>query len=119
MVEWEDEIEAAGNNASSPSEWEISWDGKSTVVSARDEKDDKLRRLYFLLPPATTVPRVVKLSQPSGRTMHTTPLPAIFPPELGLTARTAGKKGVRSSLNYQEVLRIRARLHDELRHENL
>jgi len=97
MVEWEDEAEAEAaeeDSRSSAREWEVSWDGKSTVVSARDETEDKLRRLYFLLPPGTNVPRSVKLSQRGVRTMHTTPLPAIFPPELGLTARTAGKKGV-------------------------
>jgi hypothetical protein len=91
MVEWEDEEEGAevctGN-------WEISWEGKSTVLPARAGADGKLHRLYFLLAPGVTVPRIVKLAQKGGRTMQTNPLPALFPPELGVSATTAGKKGV-------------------------
>ncbi|OBT62129.1 hypothetical protein VE03_08297 [Pseudogymnoascus sp. 23342-1-I1] len=53
-------------------------------------------RLYFLLPPPTPVPRLVNISRrgDDGEALHTNPLPAIFPPELGASARTAGRKGV-------------------------
>ena len=53
-------------------------------------------RLYFLLPPPASVPRLVNISRrgDAGSALHTNPLPAIFPPELGLSARTAGRKGV-------------------------
>ncbi|RFU29998.1 hypothetical protein B7463_g6330, partial [Scytalidium lignicola] len=88
MVEWEDD------QSQNLGDWEVSWEGKSTVLSARDGVEEKLHRLYFLLPPGTSIPRVVTLAQQGGKTIHTTPLPAIFPAELGLTARTAGKKGV-------------------------
>ena len=90
MVEWEDDED--GPNSSG--DWEVSWEGKSTVLSARDGAEDRLHRLYFLLAPGAMIPRVVKIAQSGGKTMQTNPLPAIFPAELGLTARTAGKKGV-------------------------
>ncbi|KAM3065132.1 hypothetical protein ACMFMG_006107 [Clarireedia jacksonii] len=93
MVEWEDEEEGTdgGKNLGN---WEVSWEGKTTVLSARDGAEGKLHRLYFLLAPGASIPRIVKLSQRGGKTMQTNPLPAIFPPELGLTARQAGRKGV-------------------------
>ncbi|KAH8808386.1 hypothetical protein F5884DRAFT_367888 [Xylogone sp. PMI_703] len=89
MVEWEDD-----SQTQNVGDWEVSWEGKSTLLSARDGAEEKLHRLYFLLPPGTSIPRVVTLAQQGGKIIHTTPLPAIFPAELGLTARTAGKKGV-------------------------
>jgi hypothetical protein len=75
-------------------DWEVSWEGKSTVLSARDGAEGKLHRLYFLLPPGSPIPRIVKLSQAGGKSMQTNPLPALFPPELGLSATTQGRKGV-------------------------
>lgn len=87
MVEWEDERQ-------SDADWEIRWEGKTTTLSGRDGIEGKLRRLYFLLPPGVTVPRSVTLAQDDGVEMKTNPLPAIFPPQLGASARTAGKKGV-------------------------
>ncbi|TVY17530.1 hypothetical protein LARI1_G006550 [Lachnellula arida] len=90
MVEWEDE---EGKEASTGS-WEVSWEGKSTVLSAKDGAEDKLHRIYFLLAPGVNIPRIVKLAQKGGKTMQTNPLPAIFPAELGVSATTAGKKGV-------------------------
>lgn len=93
MVEWEDEEEGT-DGAKNMGDWEVSWEGKTTVLSARDGAEGKLHRLYFLLAPGASIPRIVKLSQRGGKTMQTNPLPAIFPPELGLTARQAGRKGV-------------------------
>lgn len=91
MVEWEDEsIEGTKNMG----DWEVSWEGKSTVLSARDGAEGKLHRLYFLLAPGASIPRLIKLSQVGGKTIQTNPLPAIFPPELGLSARQSGRKGV-------------------------
>lgn len=90
MVEWkedEDDVKNAGN-------WSVSWEGKSTLVSERDGAEGQTHRLYFLLPPHTTVPPIVKIAQDKGKTMQTNPLPAIYPRELGASARTAGKKGV-------------------------
>jgi hypothetical protein len=90
MVEWEDEEGKEANTGN----WEVSWEGKSTVLSAKDGAEDKLHRIYFLLAPGVSIPRIVKLAQKGGKTMQTNPLPAIFPAELGLSATTAGKKGV-------------------------
>lgn len=97
MVEWEDdETQAASTKPSSTSSrWEISWEGKSTTVSARDGAEETTHRLYFLLPPNSTIPPAITLSRDSGAEIRRiTPLPAIFPPELGASARQAGKKGV-------------------------
>src|ERR1700712_5058077 len=83
MVEWSD-----SDDASAPpnmGDWEVSWEGKTTVLSARDGAEGKLHRLYFLLAPEANIPRIIKLSQAgSGEEIQTNPLPAIFPPELGL-----------------------------------
>lgn len=97
LVEWDaDAIDV--DNSECNGDWEVSWEGKSTLLSARDSAEDKLHRLYFLLPPQASVPRTVKLSQVGGRTIHINPLPAIFPPELGASARKLGKKGVLHTL---------------------
>jgi hypothetical protein len=73
----------------------VSWEGKTTVLSARDGAEGKLHRLYFLLAPEASIPPIVKLSQAGSREeIQTNPLPAIFPPELGLSATTQGRKGV-------------------------
>ncbi|EKD13163.1 uncharacterized protein L3040_002964 [Drepanopeziza brunnea f. sp. 'multigermtubi'] len=89
MVEWSDD-----DDTENTGDWEVSWEGKSTVLSAKDGAEGKLHRLYFLLPPRSPVPPIVKLEQRGGKTMQTNPLPAIFPPALGVSATTAGKKGV-------------------------
>lgn len=86
MVEWEAEV-------ANTSDWKIEWPGKTTVVSAKDGADGALHRVYFLLAPGASVPARVSLSQ-DGNTILTNPLPAIFPPELGVSGSTLGKKGV-------------------------
>lgn len=90
MVEWEDD-EAGSSNSG---DWEVSWEGKTTVLSAKDGAEDKLHRIYFLLGPGISIPPVVKLAQDGGRVIQTNPLPAIFPAELGASATAAGKLGV-------------------------
>lgn len=96
MVEWEDDDATRSNRG----DWHISWEGKSTVLPADDQTSSDINRLYFLLPPGVPVPPTVTLthrpadaSKPAV-TWRTNSLPAIFPPELGATARQAGKKGV-------------------------
>lgn len=101
MIEWEDED---GNDGLGG--WEISWEGKSTVLSAKDAAEGRLHRLYFLLPPASNVPRIVTLSQAGGKTMQMNPLPAIFPTELGITARAAGRKGVLHTIWAKKRLQV-------------
>jgi hypothetical protein len=91
MVEWEDDAEDGSNNLG---DWEVSWEGKKTVLSARDGAEGKLHRIYFLLGPGVSIPPVVKLAQAGGKVIQTNPLPAIFPAELGASATAAGKLGV-------------------------
>jgi hypothetical protein len=91
MVEWNEDDESSKVHTN----WEISWEGKSTVLSEGDGADEGgIHRLYFLLGPGVAVPPIVKIAQVGGKTMQTNPLPAIFPPQLGVSAKTAGKKGV-------------------------
>lgn len=90
MVEWNDEDTEATNLG----DWTVSWEGKTTTLAAKDGAEGRLHRLYFLLAPGASIPRIVKLEQKGGRTMQTNPLPAIFPLELGLSATTQGRKGV-------------------------
>lgn len=98
MVEWEDDEQQLATGAKTKSTsptWEVSWEGKTTALSARDGAEEKTHRLYFLLPPNSTIPPAITLSRDNGAEIRRiTPLPAIFPPELGASARQAGKKGV-------------------------
>lgn len=70
MVEWSDDDPDGPANMG---DWEVSWEGKKTMLSAKDGAEGKLHRMYFLLPPATSVPRIVKLSQKGGKSMQTNP----------------------------------------------
>lgn len=100
MVEWEDDDVTRSPQGS----WHVSWDGKTSVLPADEQTSENTRRFYFLLPPGVTIPPVISLSyaQPPSSaatvrqpdSIQINPLPAIYPPELGATARTAGKKGV-------------------------
>lgn len=100
MVEWEDD----DITRSSTGSWHVSWEGKTTVLPADEQTTENTCRFYFLLPPKTTVPPVITLTYiphpesastiRQSESIQINPLPAIFPPELGATARTAGKKGV-------------------------
>ncbi|KAI9778387.1 MAG: hypothetical protein M1816_004109 [Peltula sp. TS41687] len=134
MVEWEDD----SDTRRIPGEWHVSWEHKtSTVLSAKDDRSARqdLHRLYFLLFPGQTIPRLITLThRPSSSSSYSfssssaagplkearqrraeqqqqqqqsingtlqqptiwqiTPLPAIFPSELGASACSHGKKGV-------------------------
>ncbi|KAF2795623.1 hypothetical protein K505DRAFT_323928 [Melanomma pulvis-pyrius CBS 109.77] len=96
MVEWEDDDTTRGIRG----DWHISWEGKTTVLPADDQPSNDVNRIYFLLPPGVAVPSSITLThrpQDGNKTAvvwHTNPLPAIFPPELGASARAAGKKGI-------------------------
>ena len=103
MVEWEDDKTDASNNTG---DWEVSWEGKSTVLSARDGAESGLHRLYFLIPPGATIPRIVKVAQAGGKTLQTNPLPAIFPPELGASGAASGKLGVLHTVYAKQRLSV-------------
>lgn len=111
MVEWEED----DGLRRSAGEWRVSWQGKSTVLPADERTDEHTRRVYFLLPPGSTIPPSVTLSRtaPPGSSssrqpvsMQVNPLPAIFPPSLGATARTAGKKGVLHTIWAKKRLQV-------------
>jgi hypothetical protein len=103
MVEWEDDEEETSKNTA---DWEVSWEGKSTVLSARDGAEGRLHRVYFLIPPGASIPRIVKVAQAGGKTLQTNPLPAIFPPELGASATTSGKLGVLHTVYAKQRLSV-------------
>jgi len=101
MVEWEDDDKTRHKTGS----WHVSWSGKRTFFPADDKPSDSIRRVYFLVPPGERIPPHVTLaytppaepSPPDDQpllSMTVNPLPAIFTPELGATAKTSGKKGV-------------------------
>lgn len=114
MVEWEDD----DATRRPPGEWRVSWQGKSTVLPADERTDEHTRRVYFLLPPGTTIPPSITLSHTAAPTLtdaspsmqppsvQINPLPAIFPPSLGATARTAGKKGVLHTIWAKKRLQV-------------
>ena len=120
MVEWQD---SQGERQKTGS-WQVSWSGKRTVFSADDSPSDNIRRVYFLLPPGSTVPPHVTLayhpprdsSNPPQEPLRMTvfPLPAIFTPELGATVKASGKKGVLHTIWAKKRLQI---LDKEIKHE--
>ncbi|KAJ5090905.1 hypothetical protein N7532_009589 [Penicillium argentinense] len=120
MIEWEDDDITRSSTEGS---WHVSWEGKTTVLPADERPNDTTRRFYFLLPPNATIPPVVTLSyepnassSKSRDTLQLNPLPAIFPPELGATGRSAGKKGVLHTIWAKKRLRV---LDNEIRDESL
>lgn len=135
MVEWDDD-----EHTTSPAgEWQISWEGMRTVLPVEEREaaaiSERLQhrdggnvtekggthRMYFLLLPNVPVPPLVTLTyRPKGErrdvVWHTNPLPAIFPPELGASARSAGKKGVLHTIWAKQRLRsLQKELDDEAR----
>lgn len=122
MVEWEDD----DLTRSPAGSWHVSWDGKSNVLPADEQTAESTRRFYFLLPPGVAIPPVITLTyEPdptSGATIkklestQVNPLPAIFPAELGVTARASGKKGVLHTLWAKKRLRV---LEKEIREESI
>jgi hypothetical protein len=107
MVEWEDD----DTTREIDGDWEISWEGKRTVLPAKDHarKDENgdvpVNRLYFMLGPGVNVPTSVHLRKGQVQ-WRTNPLPAIFSPELGATAREAGKKGVLHTIWAKKRLQV-------------
>ncbi|KAJ5960066.1 uncharacterized protein N7479_007216 [Penicillium vulpinum] len=130
MIEWEDDDPTRSATEGS---WHVSWTGKTATMPTDERPGDSLRRCYFLLPPNTTIPPVVTLSyEPHSLTEESAdnavpastrpedifqlnPLPAIFPPELGATGRTAGKKGVLHTIWAKKRLQV---LESEIEHES-
>jgi hypothetical protein len=117
MVEWEDDQ----HTKLLPGHWTVSWEGKKTAVldaNAADGSREGLHRLYFLLSAAERIPGTVSLTLQSKDQQHalwrTHPLPAIFPPELGASARQAGKKGVLHTVWAKKRLEV---LKQEIQHE--
>lgn len=106
MVEWEDDDITRAVQG----DWEIGWEGKRTVLPAREQAAGEgegapVNRLYFLLGPGVNIPTTIKLRKASV-VWKTNPLPAIFSPELGATARQAGKKGVLHTIWAKKRLQV-------------
>lgn len=118
MVEWEDD----DTTKRTPGDWEVSWEGKRTVLPARDNPDDgadlPVNRLYFLLGAGIDVPSAVHLKK-GNVAWRTNPLPAIFSPELGATARQAGKKGVLHTIWAKKRLQVLQREINSEQKENV
>ncbi|OJJ40771.1 hypothetical protein ASPWEDRAFT_102762 [Aspergillus wentii DTO 134E9] len=125
MIEWEDDDLSRSPSGS----WHVSWEGKKAVIPADEQTNESTRRFYFLLPPNVTIPPVVTLSYepPQSTTtalaipnrsdsLQLNPLPAIFPPELGATGTSAGKKGVLHTIWAKKRLQV---LDKEIRAECL
>ena len=120
MVEWEDDV----STKEVKSDWELSWEGKKTVLPAKEQPsggeggDAAVNRLYFLLGPGVSIPTTVKL-QKGSVVWRTNPLPAIFSPELGATARQAGKKGVLHTIWAKKRLQVLQREIDNESKDNV
>ncbi|KIW30567.1 uncharacterized protein PV07_06303 [Cladophialophora immunda] len=127
MVEWQDDDEARDKSG----RWQVSWPGKRTVFPADDNPSDNIRRVYFLLPPGAIVPPHITLAyhppinpteptetpaveQKAPLRMTVNPLPAIFTPELGATAKASGRKGVLHTIWAKKRLQV---LEKEIKQE--
>lgn len=119
MVEWQDDDRTRPKSGN----WHVSWSGKRTVFPAADTPADNIRRVYFLLPPGAMIPPHVTLAyhppaessaEPTPLRMSVNPLPAIFTPELGATAKASGKKGVLHTIWAKKRLQV---LEKEIKHE--
>jgi hypothetical protein len=130
MVEWDTSAGVEGPGNTGERDWEVSWEGKTTVFPIRDTDTDmdehgtKSRRVYFLLPPGVPVPPLVSITQldtGSGReepSLRTKPMPAIFPAELvfGHDASGKGKRGVLHTIWAKKRLReLQAEIDREMR----
>lgn len=114
LVEWTEDP----TTRSIAADWTISWPGKHTVLPAREETNpneaEPINRLYFLLGAGVPIPTAITLQKGPTITWKTNPLPAIFSPELGATARQAGKKGVLHTIWAKKRLQV---LQQEIEHE--
>lgn len=120
MVEWQDDNQSRQKSGN----WQVSWSGKKTVFPADDNPSDNIRRVYFLLPPGAIIPPHIILAYhppteasepaPTPLIMTVNPLPAIFTPELGATAKASGKKGVLHTIWAKKRLQV---LEKEIKQE--
>ncbi|GAB1311168.1 hypothetical protein MFIFM68171_01378 [Madurella fahalii] len=114
MVEWDTSAHKRGDPSETGKkggDWEVSWEGKTTVLAIRDADQDasgSVRRVYFLLPPGAPIPALVSITYKGaaddgdgtpkggvggGTILRTQPMPAIFPAEL-TGKQEAGRRGV-------------------------
>ncbi|KAH8675286.1 hypothetical protein BX600DRAFT_431875 [Xylariales sp. PMI_506] len=121
LVEWNpvaenDLIGGGGQQIPAEGGWEVSWEGKKTMVSLTERDSSETQRVYFLIPSEVSVPPLVTISQhATGRTLRTKPMPAIFTRGLGIDAEeNAGKRGVLHTIWAKKRL---LQLQDEIRRE--
>jgi hypothetical protein len=118
MVEWDSSYADGRELCPQDREgWIVSWEGKSTTFALND--DDKapspMLRVYFLLPENASIPPAVTISHiPTGRTLSTKCMPAIFTPGLGASLPDSGKRGVLHTIWGKKRL---AELQDEINKE--
>lgn len=98
MVEW-DCSHADGREICSGDRegWTISWGGKSAAYPIYDDvkSTPSALRAYLLVPENAQIPPSVTISHsPTGRTLTTKCMPAIFAPGLGVSPPDSGKRGV-------------------------
>ncbi|KAI1422420.1 hypothetical protein F5Y12DRAFT_621896 [Xylaria sp. FL1777] len=77
--------------------WVVSWEDKSAAypINDNDKSPSSVLRVYFLLPENALIPPSVTITHsPTGRTLTTKCMPAIFAPGLGVSQPDSGKRGV-------------------------
>ncbi|KAI5919511.1 hypothetical protein F4810DRAFT_500986 [Camillea tinctor] len=123
MVEWDPSSSNGSGEATAEdlNGWVVSWEGKETTFSLNDKNDEggakPTKRVYFLIPSNAPVPPTVTISHPpTGRTLITKAMPAIFAPGLGVSTHDAGKRGVLHTIWAKKRL---AELQEEIRKELL
>lgn len=134
MVEWVPQAVGSAQDGSGVKDkdapWEVSWPGKQTFLPASDS-DHQLsptasgqpssptsstrRRIFFLLPPTSSVPAEITLTPPGQDPINLKPLPAIFPEGFFLE-EAAGPRGVLHTIWAKKRLReLQKEIEDELR----
>ncbi|KAK5652611.1 hypothetical protein OQA88_10372 [Cercophora sp. LCS_1] len=132
MVEWDGSAgrvrDKSGGREGEISDWDVSWEGKTPVLRVVDRDTDgssDTRRVYFLLPPGAMVPKLITITHKTNAdkthdadataVLRTTPMPAIFPAELG-GGDEAGRRGVLHTIWAKKRLaELDAEIADEMK----
>ncbi|KAI1133643.1 hypothetical protein F5Y10DRAFT_2887 [Nemania abortiva] len=118
MVEWDcSPTDGHEVNAQDREGWTVSWENKGTTYPINDHEKgaSSVLRIYFLLPENAQIPPAVTISHsPTGRTLTTKCMPAIFTPGLGVSPPDPGKRGVLHTIWARRRI---AELQDEINRE--
>ena len=115
MVVWDPNVlglEQTGD-ANQRAGGEISWEGKTDMLSLRDTEDGEAIRALFWIPRYVPVPADVTVTSPAkGKSLTVKPLPAIYE---GLANDLGGRGVLHTIFGKQMICRLQAEMQEEAR----